>query len=103
MFDAVLEQIQSQANNVSPLGATVKFVLDEHTIYIDGTGESNVVSTDDKEAQCVVTTSLDTLQRLKSGALNPMTAMMTGKIKVKGDMGVAMKLQGAASLVGNGD
>ena len=31
--------------------------------------------------------------KLASGKQNPMTAYMTGKIKVKGDMGAATKLQ----------
>ena len=35
--------------------------------------------------------------KLVKGELNPMMAVMTGKVKIKGDMGVAMKLQ---SLVG---
>jgi putative sterol carrier protein len=35
----------------------------------------------------------DTFTQLKSGSLNPMMAVMSGKIKIKGDMGLAMKLQ----------
>jgi len=33
------------------------------------------------------------MESLMAGKLNPMMAFMSGKIKVKGDMGVAMKLQ----------
>jgi putative sterol carrier protein len=33
------------------------------------------------------------MEQLRSGSLNPMMAIMSGKIKVKGDMSVAMKLQ----------
>ena len=36
---------------------------------------------------------MDDFQALISGNLNPMSAFMSGKIKVDGDMGVAMKLQ----------
>lgn len=95
--NVVLEQINAQAQNVAPVGATFKFVLDEHIVFIDGTGEQNVVTTDDKEADCTITTSVDTMVKLKSGDLNPMMAVMTGKVKIKGDMGLAMKLQ---SLLG---
>ena len=35
----------------------------------------------------------DDLNKLMNGDLNPMTAFMFGKLKVSGDMGVAMKLQ----------
>jgi putative sterol carrier protein len=41
----------------------------------------------------VIITSLETLIKLKSGDLNPMMAVMGGKVKIKGDMGLAMKLQ----------
>jgi len=92
-FSQIVDQIQKQASNVEPLGASFKFVLDDNPIFIDGSGDSNVVSTDDNEADCTITTSVETLQKLKSGDLNPMMAVMTGKIKIKGDMGLAMKLQ----------
>ena len=36
-------------------------------------------------------------QLLFNGDFNPMMAMMGGKIKIKGDMGLAMKLQGLLS------
>jgi putative sterol carrier protein len=96
-FDSILEKLNVQAGNISPIGAKVKFELDEHTIFVDGTGEKNVVSSDDSEADCVISTTMDTFQKLKSGDLNPMMAVMTGKIKIKGDMGVAMKLQSLLS------
>ncbi len=97
MIEQVINQIQEQATNISPLGATFKFLLDENPIFIDGTGEANVVTAEDKDADCTIITSVETLQKLKSGDLNPMMAVMSGKIKIKGDMGLAMKLQ---SLVG---
>ena len=92
-FSVVLDQINKQAGNVAPLGAKLKFQLDDQTLMIDGTGDKNVVSTDDGEADTVIITSLETLIKLKSGELNPMMAVMGGKVKIKGDMGLAMKLQ----------
>ena len=89
----IIKQIQSQASNVDPIGGTIKFVLDDNTLLIDGSGNSNVVSQDDTEADCTITTTLETLAKLKSGDLNPMMATMSGKIKISGDMGLAMKLQ----------
>jgi len=64
---------------------------------VDGTGDKNVVTSNDGEADCVITTSMDTFEKLKTGALNPMMAVMTGKVKIKGDMGIAMKLQSLLS------
>ena len=40
-----------------------------------------------------ITTSEESFQKIVAGELNPTTAYMTGKLKLKGDMGAAMKLQ----------
>ena len=46
-----------------------------------------------READVTITTSEDVFMRIVSGEQNPTTAYMTGKLKMKGDMGAAMKLQ----------
>ena len=92
-IESSLEAITKQAANVAPFGAKLKFVLGEDVILIDGTGDSNIVSQNDEEAGCTISTEADTFMQLKNGELNPMMAVMTGKIKIKGDMGLAMKLQ----------
>ncbi len=75
-------------------GSSLKFSFPEGVVMID---ESGKVSNEDKEADCTISTSLSDLQKIISGDLNPMSAVMFGKIKIKGDMSVAMKLQ---SLMG---
>ena len=45
------------------------------------------------EADCTISTSEDNFEKIVSGEQNPTTAYMTGKLKIKGDMGAAMKLQ----------
>ena len=89
----ILDQLNAKAQSVDPLGATLKFVIDEHIVYIDGTGDANEVSHRDEDADCVISTTAETLMQLQSGDLNPMMAVMGGKIKIQGDMGLAMKLQ----------
>ena len=46
----------------------------------------------DEEADCTIHISRANLVKLMAGDLNPMTAFAFGKIKVSGDMGLAMKL-----------
>lgn len=92
-ISAIVEEIAKQASNVAPLGASFKFMLDENPIHIDGSGDSNVVTQEDKEADCTISTSIENMIKLKSGELNPMMAVMTKKIRIDGDMGLAMKLQ----------
>lgn len=57
-------------------------------IVIDG----ETVSTADAPADCTVRLSLDDLQSLVDGEISPTSAFMSGKIKVEGDMTVAMSL-----------
>lgn len=93
----IIEGIKTAAAAASPIGDTIKFVLDDKNILIDGTGDGNVVSEEDGEASCTITTSSEVFAELQSGDLNPMMAVMGGKVKISGDMGLAMKLQ---SLMG---
>lgn len=93
----ITEMIQKQAALNAPIGSTLKFQIDDDVIYLDGTGEENQVSNENKDADCLISTSGDNFLKLFKGELNPMMAVMTGKVKVKGDMGVAMKLK---SLMG---
>ena len=75
-------------------GKTVKidFGGDEGVVYMDGA--NNQVSDSDGAADTTIKVSWEDFQSLASGALDGMTAFMTGKLKVEGDMGNAMQLQG---------
>lgn len=57
-------------------------------VVIDGAG----VSTDDAAADCVISLSKDDLEAMVAGELAPTAAFMQGKLKVHGDMSVAMQL-----------
>lgn len=50
------------------------------------------VALEDGAADCTIHISRENLVKLMAGDLNPMTAFAFGKIKVSGDMGLAMKL-----------
>jgi putative sterol carrier protein len=68
---------------------------------IDGAGKWLVdvrdgkvsVSEGGESADVVLSASEETFEKIASGEQNPTSAYMTGKLKVKGDMGAAMKLQ----------
>jgi putative sterol carrier protein len=57
-------------------------------IVIDGAS----ISTTDAPADCTIKLSLGDLEDLIAGDLSPTAAFMTGKIKIEGDMSVAMAL-----------
>jgi putative sterol carrier protein len=68
---------------------SVKFDLgSDGIIVVDGA----TISTTDAPTDCTISLSLDNLESLMSGDLSPTMAFMTGKIKVTGDMTVAMAL-----------
>ena len=92
-FSSIVSGITEKASAVDSLGKTLKFDFGGEYIYIDGTGDSNAVSTENKNADCLIIISKEDFQELISGNLNPMMAMMSGKIKIKGDRSVAMSLQ----------
>ncbi len=52
---------------------------------------------DGSEADCTISADLDTFKAMFEGDLSPTAAFMTGRIKIDGDMGMAMK---TASLLG---
>jgi len=45
------------------------------------------------DADVTFSSSEESFEKIVSGEQNPTTAYMTGKLKIKGDMGAAMKLQ----------
>ena len=59
--------------------------------FKDGIG--TVSEGKNEEAKVVITISNENFMKLAEGKLNPNMAFMTGKLKLKGDMALGMKLQ----------
>ena len=77
-------------------GKTVKLDFgDDGTIMLDGVG--NTVTEDDGAADTTIKIAWADWQAMTDGQLDGMTAFMTGKLKVEGDMSNAMQLQGVLS------
>lgn len=73
---------------------SAKFVIDgEGAVMVDGSGVR--AADDSDEADVTMTADPDTFQEILSGDLNPTSAFMSGKLKLDGDMGMAMKLGSA--------
>jgi hypothetical protein len=89
----MLAKISEMAAKAAPIGSSIKFNLGDEIVHLDGTGSSNVVTSDDKDAACTITMTTEDFQGMVTGDLNPMMAFMGGKIKIDGDMSVAMQLQ----------
>lgn len=90
------EGLEGRVDQSKTAGMTNSYVFE-----IDGAGtwkvdvdDGNVkVSEGGGDADATISASEDTFEQIASGDLNATTAYMTGKLKIKGDMGAAMKLQ----------
>jgi putative sterol carrier protein len=71
----------------------------EGAIMLDGAAQQ--VSDEDGAADTTIKVSWDDWQAMAAGQLDGMTAFMTGKLKVEGDMSNAMQLQGVLAKLRN--
>ncbi|MEJ6743347.1 MAG: SCP2 sterol-binding domain-containing protein [Porticoccaceae bacterium] len=75
------------------LGAILKFDFgDEGILVLDASQVPNVINNDDAEAACTMVLSLANFMDMADGKLDGTSAFMSGKLKIQGDMGIAMKL-----------
>ncbi|MBR9841582.1 MAG: SCP2 sterol-binding domain-containing protein [Rhodobacteraceae bacterium] len=88
MLEQIVERMQQELENKA-FDGSLKFDCGDDGVVVltDGTA-----SLEDQETDCTIRISQDNLVKLLTGKLNPMTGVMMGKLKVSGDMGVAMKL-----------
>jgi len=92
-LDAVAAGLQEKVGEDCGLGATIKFDFgDDGVLVLDATQVPNVISSDDIEAQCTMALSLENFMLMADGKLDGTMAFMSGKLKIQGDMGIAMKL-----------
>ena len=94
MSDVIAKAVEVLTEKVGSFDGSVKFVIeDEGAIMLDDAG----IRAGDEEANCTLTASAETFEGIMSGDVNATTAFMTGKLKLDGDMGEAMRLGGALS------
>jgi putative sterol carrier protein len=91
MSDIVAKAVRTLQERMEgkSLPGSVKFVIaEEGAVLIDG----DEVRAEDAPADCTMTASADVFEGILDGDVNPTAAFMTGRLKVEGDMGLAMKL-----------
>ena len=97
-LESLTEELRKRAAQNPKLGYKVKLVIeDQGVIFWDGTGDQTVFSNQDGEADTTMRISAENLEKLIAGTLDPTMAYMTGKLKVEGKMGVALKINSMLS------
>lgn len=92
-ISTIRQELAENVKKIEPIGKRLKFKMDDEFILIDGRNGTNVVTDADEEADCTITMSLETYLKLQRKEIKPMMATLTGKLKVKGDIGLAQKLK----------
>jgi len=91
-MDNLVEIITQNAEgkDLSVLGGTVKLVVDDQIVFVTPEGD---ISGSDNDADCTMTIDAETMQAIMNGETSGQAAFMTGKLKVAGDMSIALKTQ----------
>lgn len=95
VFSEIENRIRSKPDKVAGLNATYQFDLtgESWTLRINN-GAPSVSPGPAQSPNTTFIATTDDWLSIATGKLNPVTAFMQQKLKVKGDMGLAMKLQG---------
>lgn len=75
------------------IGSVIRFdIEDEGGVVVDGGSTPPTVAAGDDPADVVLSADAETFQGLMNGDVEPMGAYMSGRLKISGDLTVAMKL-----------
>ncbi len=92
-LEDITATIRDKAQSMEANDKAVKIDLKgDGFIFIDGTTTPPTVSNDDRDADVTLIISEENFEGLMDGSLNPQMAFMMGKLKIDGDMGLALKL-----------
>lgn len=93
-IESITKQLAQASVGEPPSGKVIKFDFgDGQVIIYDASVSPIAVSNLDRDASATVKMTLQTFAAIAQGKENPATALMTGKVKIGGDMAAALDLQ----------
>jgi putative sterol carrier protein len=100
--DKLPGQLKDKGDAVTKVNAIYQFDItgdDGGKWWVDTTKSGGEVGDGDKaDAKCTITMASKDFMDMVEGRLNGQMAFMTGKLKIKGDMSLAMKLGSVLGL-----
>jgi len=93
MIEELTKKVHEAVSKQTAFGFNVRFDIDgTENIYVHGENNPIQVSNDSDAADTVFKVNTKDLAAMLDGDLSPMSAYITGKMKIEGDMGKAMQL-----------
>lgn len=92
-LQSVTEKLREKIGTGGRLGKSIKFdFAEDGVIRIDDSKAPATVDNEDSPADCTIRVSLADFKNIATGNQSPQMAFMTGKLKIEGDMSVALQL-----------
>lgn len=92
-LDDIVTKVRQKTVYATGFNARVLFDLgDDGCVHVDATQSPAEITTENKEADVTLATSIDTFGKILNGESDPNIAFMMGKLKIRGSMGLALKL-----------
>lgn len=92
-LDDIVSKIRQKTAYATGFHARVLFDFgDDGCVFVDASQSPAEISTDAQDADVTLSTSIETFSKILNGESDPNIAFMMGKLKIRGSMGLALKL-----------
>lgn len=91
-LDKAVEALSAKLADAD-LGGMVKFEIDgEGAVMVDGSQTPPSIQAGDGDADVTIGADAGVFEEMLAGDLDPTSAYMSGRLRIDGDMGMAMRL-----------
>lgn len=92
-LDEIVTKIRQKSAYSTGFHARALFDFgDDGFVHVDASQSPVEITTENKEADVTLVVSIDTFSKILDGESDPNIAFMMGKLKIRGSMGLALRL-----------